>query len=362
MKNGIIVRTATGDTKNIGDYVQSISQEQFFNQVDYRIEREEMDSFRSDEKVNLIMGAWFMTHPEHFPPSDDINPLYVSFHMFPGRAEKMLSAKGISHLKKYEPIGARDIQTKEILENHGIKSYFSSCLTLTLGNKYISSKKTDDIFFVDPYYRLGNGKHKGFLQYIDAFKLLLKHRKIVSKFQNNFNPEFITIISHVSKKLDRLLMCASFYDTYSKCFSDDVIMNAKFVNHRISIIGMTQDEIFEYTRNLIKTYAKAKLIVTSRLHCGLPCLGIETPVVFVTSDALEKGKMRGAGRLSGNLELMNYARWTANGVELVSENLKSIAINGKLTRDNIAPNPDDYKKYRDDLIIRVKEFINDTNN
>lgn len=357
MKNGIIVRTATGCMKNLGDYIQSISQEQFFNHVDYRIEREEMDSFHSDEKVKVIMGAWFMTLPEHFPPSDDIKPLYVSFHMFPDRAERMLSEKGISQLKQYEPIGARDIQTKEILESHGIKSYFSSCLTLTLGYKYKDTEKTDDIFFVDPYYQLGNGKHNGKLQILDAFKLLIKHRKKVFKFQEAFKPEFRTFLYRYSKKIDRLLLCASFYDTYSRCFSDDIIMNAKFVNHRININGMTQDEIFEYTRNLLKAYAKAKLVVTSRLHCGLPCLGIETPVIFVTSDALEKGQMRGAGRLSGNLELMNHARWTANGVELVSDNLKHVAINGKLTSGKIASNPENYKKYRDDLFKRVNDFI-----
>ena len=57
MKSGIIVRTASGTTKNLGDYVQSISQEQFFEHVDYRIDREKMDSFLSDEKVKVIMGA-----------------------------------------------------------------------------------------------------------------------------------------------------------------------------------------------------------------------------------------------------------------------------------------------------------------
>lgn len=362
MKTGIIVRTAYGDTKNLGDYVQSISQEQFFDHVDYRIEREEMNSFKSEEKVKVIMGAWFMSDPNRFPPSDDINPLFVSFHIFPKIADDMLSSQSIAYLKEYEPIGARDISTKNILEKHGIKSYFSSCLTLTLGYKYKDEEKTNDIIFVDPTYQLGGGKHKGILKYWDALKMFLKHRKEVLQFQHNFRPEFYTLLSHISKKLDRILMCASFYDAYSKCFSDDVIINAKYINHRIVILGMTEDEILDYTRNLIKTYAKAKLVITSRLHCALPCLGVETPVVFISSESLEKGKLRGAGRLSGNLELMNYARWTANGVELVSEKLKKIAVNGKLTLNNIAPNPDNYKKYRDDLINRVKNFINDTDN
>ena len=120
---------------------------------------------------------------------------------------------------------------------------------------------------------------------------------------------------------------------------------------------MTEDDIFEYTRNLIKDYAKAKLVVTSRLHCALPCLGVETPVVFVTSDSLEKGELRGAGRLTGNLELLNHARLTSKGVILVSDSLKNVPVNGKLTSAKIAPNPDEYKVYRDKLMESVREFI-----
>ena len=357
MKSGIIVRTAYGTTKNLGDYVQSISQEQFFEHADYRIEREEMDSFYSDERVKVIMGAWFMTDPSHFPPSECIDPLFVSFHMFPKIAEGMLSPKGIEYLKTHEPIGARDIRTKEILEEHGIKSYFSSCLTLTLGYKYKDTNKNDDIIFVDPVYQYGGGKHKGLLKYIDASFLFLKHPIKVLRIQKRFKPEFWSSLSRISKRLDNILLCASFYDAYSKSFSDDILMNAKFVNHRISIIGMTEDDIFEYTRNLIKDYAKAKLVVTSRLHCALPCLGIETPVVFVTSDSLEKGELRGAGRLTGNLELLNHAKLSNNGVYLVSDTLKEVSVNGKLTSVKIAPNPEDYKTYRDRLMEKVNSFI-----
>lgn len=357
MKTGVIVRSPLGKTKNIGDYIQSVSQEQFFDHVDYCIEREKMDEFKSDEKVKVIMGAWFMTQPEHFPPSDSIDPLFVSFHMFPGRAERMLSPKGIECLKAHEPIGARDIKTKEILEEHGIKSYFSSCLTLTLGYKYKDTEKTNDIYFVDPYYELGGGKHTGKRQFVDAALLAVKHWRKICKFHKNFRNERSTGLSRFSKTLDRILMCASFYDSYSKSFSDEILLNAKYIKHRIDVSGMSEDEIFDYTRKLIRTYAKAKLVVTSRLHCGLPCLGIETPVIFVTSSALEKGKTRGAGRLSGNLELMNYASWTTGEVILVSPNLKNVAVNGKLSPQKIAPNPEQYKTYRDQLFNRVKNFI-----
>ena len=58
MKTGVIVRSPLGKTKNIGDYIQSVSQEQFFDHVDYYIEREKMDEFQSDEMVKVIISDY----------------------------------------------------------------------------------------------------------------------------------------------------------------------------------------------------------------------------------------------------------------------------------------------------------------
>src|SRR5205085_10361521 len=33
--------------------------------------------------------------------------------------------------------------------------------------------------------------------------------------------------------------------------------------------------------DFLKKYATAKLVVTSRLHCALPCLAFGTPVIFI---------------------------------------------------------------------------------
>lgn len=37
----------------------------------------------------------------------------------------------------------------------------------------------------------------------------------------------------------------------------------------------------QIARNLLKTYATAGLVITSRLHCALPCLAFSTPVIMV---------------------------------------------------------------------------------
>ena len=137
--NGLLVRRAE-IWKNIGDYIQSLAQEQYWDHIDVIVDREHTDTTKSPvpgEKINLIMNSWWMWNPSSFPPSEDINPLFVSFHISPMAEEGMLSDEGVSYLKRYQPIGARDAGTMQILKKHGIQSYFSGCLTLTLGKSYL---------------------------------------------------------------------------------------------------------------------------------------------------------------------------------------------------------------------------------
>ena len=72
-----------------------------------------------------------------------------------------------------------------LLEKHGIKSYFSGCLTLTLGLKYKSQEKNDTVYFVDPFYELGGGG-KGLQKYFCALGMFLKHPVKVLKLNKIF--------------------------------------------------------------------------------------------------------------------------------------------------------------------------------
>ena len=359
--NGVLVARPLDKGKNMGDYIQSVAQEQFWEHIDCYVEREELDEISSKEKINLIMNAWFMLKPEHFPPSNSINPLYVSFHIAKKQAEKILSPLAIEHLKKYAPIGARDFMTRDLLLNHGIDSYFSGCLTITLGETYKSATKNNIIYFVDPYYELGGVLNKKNIIKLGckAFFALIRHWKKVKKMKN-FQYEVKYSLQNAPSwllRILRLLMCASFYSTYSKAFSDDLLFNAEFVQHRINVEHLTTEEMrMEYARQLIRKYAQAQLVITSRLHCALPCLGVETPVIFVTSDALEEGKLRTAGRFGGNMELLHQMRWTPQGVYAVSEDLKKTMKSGKIEKSIKIENKEDYKRLRDELIQRVREF------
>lgn len=352
--NGILICAGEAQEKNIGDYIQSVAQEQFFEHTDCYVEREHLDTFKAKEKVNVIMNAWFMWHPENFPPSDIINPLFISFHLVPSIADRFLTKETISYLKKYEPIGARDTNTQALLEKHGIKSYFSGCLTLTLGLKYKIKQKNNLIYFVDPFYELGKGENCKFLRVISALRLFFKNPIKIIRLNKIFALESHTSLSKISPKLDRLLLCASFYNCYSKKFSDELLFNAKYFTHQVKqCLFSCDDDKMAYARDLINKYAKAKLIITSRIHCALPCLGVETPVLFVNSNKLDQGVRRSGGRFGGLINLLHTLRWTPDGI--VSD---SIRIEGKINSKTIIENKPDYKKYKEELIVKVREFLN----
>lgn len=360
MKNGLLVCAGDGLYKNIGDYIQSLAQEQFFNHIDYLVERETINRFDSSEKVRLIMNAWWMWHPENFPPSESIIPLFISFHIVPSIAEKMLTPIVVEYLKKHEPIGARDVGTRDLLQKYGIKSYFSGCLTLTLGLKYKSEKHDGTIIFVDPYYEVGCIKSNNkYCRLFAALWLLLKHLPKVIKLKKRFACEFTSSLSSLHLNwLDEYLMCASFYHTYRTSFTDNVLLNAEYINHTVEQRDFVGDvDKLEYARKLMLKYARAKYVVTSRIHCGLPCLGVDTPVLFVTSEKLEGNSVRSSGRFGGLIDLFHVMRWTPQGVIAQSDSAKEL-FKTKLSENTIFRNMNNYKELSDKMITRVKDFLN----
>lgn len=45
MSNGILVCEPSSDRKNLGDYIQSVAAESFFDRIDFYVERESLNSF-----------------------------------------------------------------------------------------------------------------------------------------------------------------------------------------------------------------------------------------------------------------------------------------------------------------------------
>lgn len=359
MQNGLLYKETLGGRKNIGDYIQSIAAEQFFDKIDTYIHQEQMHEYKSDQgKTKVIMNGWYMSNPGHWPPSADILPLFVSFHITPEAYDEMLDSKGVEYLKKFAPIGCRDVETQEILLQKGIPAYFSACLTLTLGLKYKNQEKSGEIIFVDPYYEFHRNVKRN-LSVIPIGKALITilcNYDQVKKISKNitYRP-FVKKEWRLLSKVEHILRSACFYQSYRTKFSDELLFEATFVTH-ILFPSFTDKRVerLKLAKDLIKRYAKASLVITSRIHAALPCIGLETPVLFITPDKPSASmNMHSTGRFKGLSELFRIFRYTREKLETDDEQLRQI---DKIGLDTNISNKDNYKSFQKDLLEKCREF------
>jgi hypothetical protein len=151
MKYGLITFK---ETENIGDDIQSYVAIKYLPKIDYYIEREKLDLFvpRKEEQVVTIMNGWYLHTKLNFPISPYIYPIFVSVHFSGydngGITKEYLNSYSKKTLEKYGPIGCRDINTVNLLNEVNINNYFSGCMTTTIEkNKKI--KRNNKICIVD---------------------------------------------------------------------------------------------------------------------------------------------------------------------------------------------------------------------
>ena len=295
-KRGVIVVPgySASPHKNIGDYIQSLAALQFIpsGYMPMFLDRDCLDSVESDTPIKAIMNGWWIGHPTHFPPSKAIEPLYISFHLTPKVESAFFSEETIDHLKKHQPIGCRDENTVKLMEKHGIKAYFSGCLTLTLGLTYKNSSNSDSpIYIVDPYVGkiISRDIKSSLLIFTQSMYVTIVKNRTVRKIAYQIGQT----LNNKRSRYSLLLYSAKLYSTYSTSFSDELLKSAIYQEHLISKSAFpTNEERLKISQDLLYKYSKAKFVITSRIHCGLPCLGMGTPVLLVVSSSMiQSGRM-----------------------------------------------------------------------
>ena len=286
MKFGLVVNLKTD---NIGDDIQSYAAKRFLPTVDYVIDREALDTFDSHgEVVKAIMNGWYMYSKFNWPPSPQIDPLWMSIHIteqdYFGIGERFLEGIGGDYLRHYAPIGARDVSTLEMLERNHIPAYLSGCLTLTIP-QFSNVEKTNEVLLVD----------------LDE-----KSEAIVRKMYPAEN--FQSVTHNVNA------------EEYSALSVEDRLRRVE---------------------KLLRRYQGAKCVITSRLHCALPCLALQTPVLLVY-------KREYAPRMQSFLTLLRYTEIDSFG-------------EGVHAFDPANPNANSeaYLPIRRDLARRCREFLKD---
>ena len=324
---------------NIGDYVQSLAASQFLPHVDGFVNRESLSDYQGEE-CKVIMNGWYMHKPENWPPSQNIHPLFISMHINKLAEKQMLSPKSISYLKQFEPIGCRDYHTQEVLQEAGVDAYFSGCLTLTLGKKYGGMSKNDDVFFIDPYIPGGVPN----IVLFQDFMFLLFHPIAVYKIscKTKVRPTIIRNLVKVSR----------FVRLYSKIFTRETLLHAKYISQENAYYATLENEKkLKEAERLVCLYSKAALVITGRIHCALPCLGMDTTVYYTKPE--EEAEVSTC-RFGGIMDLFNVIKVLPNNIYCDFE------VNGKMSVKNSVPNKTNWKLLVNALASRCEQFINNT--
>lgn len=286
-------------TTNLGNEIQSIAARQFLPKVDYFIEHEKLNLFRSPEKVKMIMNAWYLDCLKSWPPSDSIDPLLISMHFttsFNDTRKVISSKESRDFFSRYGPVGCRDYVTLNMLEEFDIDAYYSGCLTLTLNG----ANKKDD------------------------------YKYIVVNCLNSKE-----VIEFLKTKTDLPI-----YDIYQETLHT---LERKYLDEMPTSYTLTSfydhNEKFFIAENILKLYENAHCVITDRVHCAFPCLAFKTPVLFFNSAVFAPERFKGIGELVLQSTLEEYI-----------EDYDIFDV------ENPPENSNKYLKIRKDLIQKTKKF------
>lgn len=291
MKYGLLIEK---ETRNIGDDIQAYAAKKFLPRIDYFVDRNHIDEFVPDteEYVATILNGWFLQYTLNWPISPFVKPLPISMHFtnkdwFWDTKDRAyhLSGYGLESLKKIEPIGCRDSHTKKLLEEKGIETFYSGCLTLTL-----------------------------------------------DKFENIEKQDYICAVDVSKEVVDKI--------------KEQTSMEVKEITHTVpeNYYELSWEERFKNVEELLKIYQGAKAVVSYRLHCALPCIALETPVVLLNEDYRND----------------RFGDYTA----YINSCTEDEFVSGKIVFDfeNLPNALQGWKEIRLNLEKRCKEFISDCEN
>lgn len=299
--------------------MQSLAARQYLPEVNEYLDRDYLNEYDSRDAIKLIMNGWYMAETQNWPPSDSILPLLVSFHITHDydANQKLFSPEALAFYKKHEPIGCRDYYTKQLMENHGIKAFYSGCLTLTLKRSLFnaSTPRSDKVYLVDILYKMEGRKIN-----------LLRNWKRNWIIEQILPPELLKKAETITQILPK---------------------------------RTSEEEKFKIAETALKKYADARLVITSRIHCALPCIAFGTPVLFIDGGLDENTDTT---RLNGIAEYFNsysIAEVINSYRGFLTEFFTKSKFPNRLNIDwaNIPENPSNHLEIAENLRQRCKKFI-----
>lgn len=136
-------------TNNLGDDIQTLATLPFLGEEPVPFDRDHLRSVKSDQKYFLIMNGWWAANPhDAFPPAECFIPIFIGFHIAENHVKHFRQPHCIDYFKKYEPIGCRDLFTKQFLDDAGVKTFLSGCLSTTFPLR-TNEPEEETIYMVD---------------------------------------------------------------------------------------------------------------------------------------------------------------------------------------------------------------------
>ena len=216
-------------THNLGDYIQILACMELLGSinlkpsvfVDRDTELANMPALEADDdRLLLPLNGWFkllVGDDPQWPPHETIIPVFFGFHVRPHGCPALLERRSLDYMKSHEPIGCRDPFTMHLLQDKGISAYLTNCLSLTFPIR--PPEQTGDIVIV------ASG-----------------------------NQEILELIPPEFRR------------------------GQIYINHHQKLESF--DAYMAGARSLINLYrTRARLVITTFLHCALPCIAMGIPVV-----------------------------------------------------------------------------------
>ena len=245
-------------TNNLGDDIQSHAARQFLGQVNGYIDRDFLTVSalsRQSTDAFLFANGWYAHLSKALFFGEDIRPFYFSLHI---NRRAILDDMTVQYMRRFAPIGCRDLATLELLRSSGIEGYFSGCLTCTF-----------------PAY---GGPRSGVV-FCDVPRAAFRH----------LPPEIVEEATFVSPifpgpVLDDLRRDRILRFVHRVASRAPKYIEAYWRRHLAKRLSVT--DVQRITRRmsqadeLLHSYRTARLVVTSRLHCAIPCAAFGTPFIF----------------------------------------------------------------------------------
>jgi hypothetical protein len=259
---------------NIGDDIQTIASLRFMPENTKFVLRENLMEARNRGPIFLLANGWYSLWPNRFIPPRNIKPFYISIHIADSR---VLTRSAIRWLKSHQPIGCRDLPTTELLKAAGVDAYFSGCLTLTIQRPEVDRTENVLISDLDPHFLNIVPKKLLFdAEFVTHNTKMGVVPQLGAGYQKNrferYNQKAQIILQNHAPAFERWREhLPNFFNFYGTTGTDMQVFSQR---HEI---GM----------KLLKKFATARLVITSRLHCALPCIAMGTPVIMLHQDAMD---------------------------------------------------------------------------